>query len=121
MSQFKTLLEVRLLPEGGEPKWALLAPLVYQSDVMGCDIPVPCGFITDFVSFEPLKNTGHRAAVVHDYLYSCANIDRGLADQVLREALEVIGVDHFLADAMYDAVRVFGAGHKESLYIFRQS
>ena len=120
MSQFKTPLRVELQPEGGEPKWALIAPLIYSSDVMGCEIVVPATFITDFVSFEPLKNVGHRAAVVHDYLYSCGDVDRKVADQVLKEALEVVGVDALLADSMYDAVRLFGGGHKENLYQFHK-
>jgi len=118
MSDFKSALEVRLLPEhNGEPRWQLITPLVYQSDVMGRTISVPEGFITDFVSFVLLKNVGHRASVVHDYLYSASNIDRKLADEVLKEALEITGVDDTLCDAMFDAVRLFGGSHKENVYI----
>jgi len=119
MSEFKTCLEVRLLPENnGGPRWQLVAPLVYSSEVMGCDIPVPGGFITDFVSFALLKNVGHRASVIHDYLYSCSDVAREMADKVLCEALACTGVDEELRDAMYEAVRLFGGGHKESIYQF---
>lgn len=115
---FKTTLQVRLLPESDKTRWQLLEPLIFASTVMGCDITVPPGFVTDFVSFEPLRNIGQRPAVIHDYLYSCTDIDRGLADQVLLEALESVGVDAALAQSMYAAVRLFGGGHKENLYRF---
>lgn len=112
MSEFKTPLEVRMLPEADEQNWVLTAPLVYQSDVMGVTITVPAGFVTDFVSFEPLKHLGQRPAVVHDYLYSCPDVERGIADDVLREALESVGINHLLAWDMFIAVRLFGASHK---------
>lgn len=119
MAEFKTVLEVRLLPENdGGPRWQIISPLVYASDVMNCDVIVPPLFITDFVSFVLLKNVGHRASAVHDYLYSCGDVPRELADKVLREALRVTGVPLLLDDAMYEAVRMFGAGHKENLYTF---
>lgn len=117
---FKTPLEVRLLPETDKTVWQLITPLVFASTVMGCDIAVPAGFVTDFVSFEPLKNIGQRPAVIHDYLYSCTDVDRKLADQVLREALESVGVDEALAQSMYAAVRLFGGSHKASLYTFKE-
>jgi hypothetical protein len=120
LSHFKTPLDVRLLPETDDPKWMLLAPLVYHSDIMGCDVEAPAGFITNFVSFDLLKNVGHRAAAIHDYLYSCCDIDRRLADRVFREALSVVCVDEELAEAMYLAVRIAGGGHKENLYTFYQ-
>lgn len=119
MSEFKSALQVRLLPEGGDPVWQLITPLVYQSDLMGV-VTVPAEFITNFVSFEPLKNVGHRAAVVHDYLYSCCDVERELADRILREALDCTGVEPQLVEAMFVAVRLFGGGHKENTYSFYQ-
>lgn len=118
MSEFKTTLEVRLLPESESAIWQLTKPLVYYSDVMNCLITVPEGFVTDFVSFEPLKNIGQRPAVVHDFLYSCLDVDREVADKVLCEALKYCGVHDELADSMFIAVRVFGGGHKDNLYSF---
>ena len=115
MSEFKTPLEVRLLPENdGGPRWQLISPLVYQSDVMGREISVPVAFITDFVSFCLLKNVGHRASVIHDYLYSCGNVSQEIADKVLKEALEVSDVPEELCELMYLAVYEFGKSHKES-------
>lgn len=84
---------------------------------MGRIITVPQGFVTDFVSFEALKDVGHRAAVVHDYLYCCANVTRKTADEVLKEALTSTCVDSLLVSAMYDAVKLFGGSHKENTMI----
>jgi hypothetical protein len=116
MSEFHTPLDVRMLPEMDDQNWMLIGQLVYQSDILDKTIIVPVGFITDFVSFGPLKNLGQRPAVVHDLLYSTEGFDRELADKVLREALECVGVEQALADAMFIAVRAFGGGHKENLY-----
>lgn len=118
MSQFLTPLDVRLLPESSKTRWMLISPLRYQSDVMSCAIEVPLGFITDFVSFEPLKDMAQRPAVIHDFLYSCPDVDREIADKVLREALACVGVDESIREAMYIAVRIFGGEHKDNLYNF---
>jgi hypothetical protein len=107
---FKTPLDVRMLPESDATRWMLLSPLVYDSPLAGM-ITVPTGFITDFVSFEPLKDLGQRPAVVHDYLYTTGTVPRETADEVLLEALQSVGVDDALARAMFDAVRLFGASH----------
>ncbi len=112
MSEFKTTLDVRMLPEMDNQNWQLIAPLVYQSDVFGGEITVPEGFITDFVSFEPLKNLGQRPSVVHDWLYASPVFDREMADDILKEALECVGVNGLLAENMFIAVRIFGASHK---------
>jgi hypothetical protein len=112
MSEFKTLLIARLLPEcPGTEQWQLVAPLVYQSDLLGT-ITVPADFITDFVSMKALNYTAHRPAVIHDYLYSKPSVTREDADNVLKEALGVIGVNPLLIEEMYFAVRAFGASHK---------
>lgn len=116
-NDFLTPLSVRLLPEGGDPRWQLIEPLVYSSAILGT-VTVPAGFITDFVSFAPLKNVGHRAAVVHDYLYSCGDVERETADLVLKEALELTVSDEALIENMFVAVRLFGGGHKENIYQF---
>ena len=114
MSEFHSTLDVRMLPEMDDQNWMLIAPLVYQSDVMKCNIVVPVGFITNYVSFAPLKDKGQRAAVLHDYLYSCSDINKSLADKVLREALESVGISQMLANAMYFAVLSFGSTFKKT-------
>ena len=115
MSEFKTPLIARLLPETPDTEqWQLVEPLVYESDLLGT-ITVPAGFITDFVSFKILNFTAHRPALVHDYLYECSDVERDVADKVLKEALQVIGAPDLLIQEMYLAVRAFGGSHRTDL------
>jgi hypothetical protein len=116
MSAFTTQLAVELEDEFGGI-WKLLAPLAYESDLLGKEVIVPKDFATDFASIPRLPfvywatgGKGDRAAVVHDFLYS-SGIERKLADQVLKEALLACGYSTILANAFYAAVRVGGASH----------
>ena len=70
---FLSTLQVARLPDG---QWRLLAPLRYQSAVLGALIEVPTGALTDFASVPRLPlayllagDTAHEAAVIHDFLY----------------------------------------------------
>lgn len=90
-------------------KWVLSQPLVYR------DIVVPTGFITDGASipwgFQWLLKKGgplFPCAVVHDYLYCCANIPRKEADQIFLEMMLENEVSRWKAYLMYGAVRIFG-------------
>ena len=121
MSKFITKLVVRWESEDDDevPQWLLLEDLVYQSDVLGRDVVVPSGFVTDFASVPraPIAyflagNTGHRAAVVHDYLIKSGEVKRELADEVFREALSASGVDWWRKESMYLAV----SGYTTSLH-----
>ena len=113
-------LEVRKLAGG---RWWLLRDLAYDSAVAQARIVVPAEFVTDFASVPRLPfaywftgNTGHGAAVIHDWLYQHpASGDRRLADAVLREALGVqqpaLGHEAEPAwrrQAMWAGVRAFG-------------
>ena len=52
-----------------------------------------------------------KAAVVHDFLYSCYNntgINRTLADKIFRYIMQEIGVDNRTVRRFYAAVRAFG-------------
>lgn len=119
MAGFKTTLDARLLPEcPGIEKWMLLAPLIFQSDVLGCAVTVPTNFVTDFVSFKALNWIAKRPAVVHDYLFSCSDIPFNVANSVFEEALLTVGVDEDLAHQMYLAVQIFGRSHRAEIYKF---
>jgi hypothetical protein len=112
VSEFLTTLDVRLLPECPDvEQWQLLAPLSYQSDLLGT-VTAPAGFILNFVSFSALNYTAHRPAGIHDFLYCCKDVTRDQADAVLKEALESICESRALIEAMYLAVRVFGGSHR---------
>jgi len=119
VSEFKTTLDARLLPEcPGIEQWMLLAPLVYYSDILGCDVVVPANFITDFVSFKALNWIAKRPAVVHDYLTSCVDIPFELANEVFKEAMLSVCVNEELCGNMYAAVELFGRSHKTETYTF---
>lgn len=94
----------------------LIHPLRYQTDVgyLGV-ITVPPGFVTDYASVPrgmwnlfPPNGKYTPAAVVHDYLYRCTDVDRYLCDQVFLEAMHVLGVGWWTRTLMYRAVRIFG-------------
>jgi hypothetical protein len=79
------------------------------------EVVVPEGFITDFASVPRLPviylavgNKGHKAAVLHDYLYSIKRYSREACDAYFYHALRESGVNWFYAQAMYRAVRLAG-------------
>jgi hypothetical protein len=117
MSAFLTTLDCRETDEFAG-LWTLLAPLAYDSGLLGRIVTVPAGFVTDFASIPRLPfvylaegGKGNRAAVVHDWLYSSQAFDRATADQVLREALIASGYSKVTAGLFYAAVRVGGGSH----------
>jgi len=91
-------------------------PFRYQSDLAKCIITVPIGFETDFASvprFMPLVyaclgDTAHQPAVIHDWLYYTALVDRPTADKILLEAMKVWGMSDWRAYAIYYGVRIGG-------------
>lgn len=122
MSAFRTPLDCREVDECGG-LWELLAPLVFTSGLLGRDITVPTGFVTDFASVPRLPviylaegGKGNKAAVVHDWLYTLGSTcpgtyTRAQADAVLREALMASGYSSATAALFYAAVRLGGASH----------
>lgn len=120
MSKFTTDLKVKWVSyeDDGTQEWELLEDLVYESDLLGRNVVVPAGYITDFasvprapVAYFLAGNVGHRAAVVHDYLIDSDEVDRDLADLVFKEALEATGVGWTVRNAMYLVVQ----GYTQSL------
>ncbi len=89
-------------------------PFRYQSDIAGL-LAVPVGFKTDFASvprigviYAMLGDCAHEPAVVHDWLYYAGLTTRAKADDVLFEAMEVIGVPAWRAFPIYWGVRLGG-------------
>ena len=118
MSRFITPLivkEVEDISHNGGGTWELQATLVYQSDVAGGTITVPIGFVTDFASvprlpvlYTLLGNMAHRAAVVHDWLYTSHEYSRDIADAVLKEASQLNGMSSLGGWLLWAGVRVGG-------------
>ena len=97
-------------------KAILLDDYVYS--INGYDIKVFRGFITDGASvpksLQWLYNPYGKyikAAVIHDYLYSCYNntgINRTLADKIFKHIMKETGVDNRTVRRFYNTVRCFG-------------
>jgi hypothetical protein len=121
VSRFTGGLYVKLLEDGDigyspdEILWVLLRPVVYTSTVANQVFVIPEGFITDFASvpripvvYELTGDTAHKAAVVHDYLYSTGLVSRETADSVLEEASGVTKVPAWRRAIMWAGVRLGG-------------
>lgn len=79
------------------------------------EVVVPEGFITDFASvpripivYLAVGNRGHKAAVLHDWLYHTKKYSRAACDAYFYHALRTSGVGYFYSQAMYRAVRLAG-------------
>jgi hypothetical protein len=111
MARFLTPLRAE---KSGE-YWTVLQPLIYDSDVACKVFIVPEGFVTDFASVPRLPlaflltgDAAHSAAVIHDYAYKTAIVDRETADAVFKEAAMVSGEPPWRATLMHWGVRLGG-------------
>lgn len=109
------LTQLILSDDGDGAHMTLVSPLVYRSERLKRTIAVDAGFITDFASVPralwavwPPHGGYDRAAIIHDYLYVVGGVDRGDADGVLNEAMDVCGVGRFTRWVIYAAVRSGG-------------
>lgn len=100
----------------GAKTWELTKPFLVTVGLNGHErhFEVPAGFKTDFASvpraplvFLLTGDTAHKAAVIHDYLYSMKE-GREFADQVFREAMRTERVSGWRRYLMWGAVRLFG-------------
>lgn len=123
MSAFLSPLRVEFLD--GD-KWRVTEDFGYHLGEPGGEefVSVPAGFLTDFASiprvlWPVLPPTGKygKAAVIHDKLYQEAIIhtqggtrscNRGEADGILKEAMEVLGVGRMARWTIYAGVRSGG-------------
>jgi len=104
----------------GRRVWKLVKSLVLRlqaSDGQGhitLHITVPAGFETDYASVPRLfwhllpHDECAEAAVVHDWLYSHPDVDRHLADTILRLAMALTGKPKLMQWCFYLAVRFGG-------------
>lgn len=96
----------------------LMQPLVYQSDLLGCEICIPVGFQSDQSSVPRIPaiytlygNRAHKEGVLHDAAY-CIDfpwkISRKEADLLFLEAMCSRGKPFHIRYPMYEGVRLFG-------------
>ncbi len=90
-------------------------PFRYQSDLVKDVIVVPVGFFTDFASiprigiiYAMLGDTAHEPAVIHDFCYYLGALTRRTSDDVLLEAMGVIGLPWWRRWPIYLGVRAGG-------------
>jgi Protein of unknown function (DUF1353) len=104
-------------------------PFRYQSDLAARQFTVPVGFYTDFASvprlgilYAMLGDRAHQPAVIHDWLYYAAITTRQMADDVLMEAMAMMGLPWYQRYPIWWGVRIGGwaawnthrtAGHPE--------
>lgn len=115
MSKFLTGLDIALNDNG---IWVLRSPLIYQSDILCCDVEAPTGFQTDLASVPRLPivywfwgGRVHREAVIHDYLFridSFPVVSFSLANAVFLEAAESRGKSLCVRYPMFWGVCVGG-------------
>lgn len=84
----------------------------------GLELCIPEGFITDLASvprlpfvYLALAGRGHKAAVLHDWLYRRGIYSRLQCDQYYYHGLRANGVGYFHAKAMYLGVRAGGVAY----------
>lgn len=117
MSEFLTRLVMQDADFRDDGEWVLVAPLVYQSDLIGL-VTVPRDFQTNLASVPRIPiaywltgGTANLPAAVHDFLYTYHPVRRKVADAVLKEASAVVGVAPWRYWLMWAGVRAFGWLH----------
>lgn len=105
-------IHIRLEFINGKPKAFL------DKDLHAGGWLVPAGFETDFASIPrifwnvlPPIGPYAQAAVVHDYLYRTGRVNRQEADLTFLLLMKTDGVNFFIRNIMYWAVRLFGGSH----------
>uniref|UniRef100_A0A6M3XY19 DUF1353 domain-containing protein n=2 Tax=viral metagenome TaxID=1070528 RepID=A0A6M3XY19_9ZZZZ len=105
----------------------LVAPLVYESDLLKYTITVLVGFQSDGASVPRVPiaymlfgDRAHHESVIHDYLYridAFPEVTRSRADDVFLEAMKCRGKGFFVRYAMWMGVRSGGwmAYHKKKV------
>lgn len=118
MARFLNKLHVEEVDQKGSGRWRLLAPLLYESDILQHLVMAPVDFVTDWGSVPRLPfayawfgNIAQAPATIHDWLYTCHHTTRAIADAVLREAMAATGVSWVQRWAWWLGVRLFGWGH----------
>ena len=87
----------------------------------GKEVIIPTEFKTDLASvpripivYLAVGGRGHKAAVVHDWLYQTGIYPRKECDAFFYHALRESGVGYFYAMAMYNGVRIGGSAYYDA-------
>lgn len=117
MSEFTSPLILMMLPHR---EWSVQEKFEYHVGQLGSGIVirVPKGFKTDLASIPrivwpilPPHGYYGKAAVIHDYCYVHSIESKRWADDVLLEAMSVLGIPSWKKIVIYWSARIFGRGN----------
>lgn len=124
MSRFLNVLAVEKIPTDDTLFKVISHPFCYQSDVYGGIISVPIGFKTDFESmpryvpflYSILGGIAFEPSAIHDWLYYAGFTTQDMADDVIYEAMGLVGISVLKRKLIYWGLREGGykawAGHR---------
>jgi len=113
MSSFTRPLILKHLPKNNT--WITNREFTYfvRGEEGEDSITVPKGFPTDLASipwpismFIPKSNRGNQAYVLHDFLYNQQTRPKKECDEILLEAMKVLGVNIIKRNIIYCGVRI---------------
>jgi hypothetical protein len=96
--------KLELQPDG--KNWLVLEPIEYVTD-RGEWIDIPAGFKTDLTSCYP-EGRWSKAAILHDWLYSCGRFSKRRSDLIFYEAMKGLGVGWWRRSRMLIGLAVGG-------------
>lgn len=76
----------------------LYAPFAIWSDVLGCKVEAPAGFVHDYESVPVIKGTSRRGGVIHDYLSRKDSVPVVTKKQAADVYLEIMACRDGLSD-----------------------
>ena len=98
--------------------WSMLSPFSYENE--DYIITIETNFLTDGMSDpkalwgiigSPMTGKTFPPSIIHDGLYSIAELPREECDILLKEMMLFLGVDEPEAEIIYAGVRLFGESH----------
>lgn len=114
MSRFKHKYVVLQLPQSGNIR-TTLSSLGYYSDLVSQEIVVPAGLQTDLGSIPavlqwlfPKDGKAVFGYILHDYLYKVGTFSRDISDDILEEAMKVLGVSWWRRKGVRAGLKVGG-------------
>ena len=109
----KPEIAVEIQADGGN--YRLLETRKVYIDLLGKDMIIPKGFVTDFASVPrffwrllPPLGRYNLASLVHDFLYRTGDCTRAQADMIFYDLMEYLGVSYPVRLVMWLGVRVGG-------------
>ena len=114
MSVFKQRYILLSVPQEGVVR-TTMSELVFYSNLVKDYVIVPAGTKTDLGTIPlflqgliPKDGKAMFAYILHDYLYQVGKYSREICDNILNEAMKVLGVADWRRRFVREGVRLFG-------------